>query len=57
MVDLSGSIELFPAISKNKLELLGDIRAHSIGGPVTHCLPYAKLVLGISLSDKYKLNP
>ena len=53
MVDLSGPIELFPAISKDKFEFLGDISAHSISGPVTHSLPYAQLILGISLPDQY----
>jgi len=56
MVDLSGPIKLFTAISKDKFELLGDISAHSIGGPVTHSLPYAQLILGISLPDQYQLN-
>ena len=56
MVDLSGPVELFTAISKEKFELLGDISAHPIGGPVTHSLPYAQLILGVSLSDQYQLN-
>ena len=54
---LNQSVQFLPVLSEPNPELGGNISTMAIGAPVTHGLPYAELILGLSLPDQHEFNP
>ena len=54
---LNQSEKFLAVLSEPNPELGGYISTMAIGAPVTHGLPDAELILGLSLSYQHKFNP